>query len=67
VTSIRIWWEKWPSGKKGNTYIQDAFPNLTGDEREFVKTGINIERLMLFWRWRRDEDEDEDLSDDEVE
>jgi hypothetical protein len=28
--------------EKGNTYIQDAFPNLTGDEREFVKTGINI-------------------------
>jgi hypothetical protein len=22
--------------------FKDAFPNLTGDEREFVKTGINI-------------------------
>jgi hypothetical protein len=52
VTSIRIWWRRNdPLGKK-EIPIQDAFPNLTGDEREFVKTGINIERLMLF------EDED---------
>jgi hypothetical protein len=42
---------KW-SGKKGNTYIQDAFPNLTADEREFVKTGIILERLMLCLKTR---------------
>lgn len=24
----------------GGAYIQDAFPNLSADEREFIKTGI---------------------------
>ena len=29
----------WQAG----TYIQNAFPNLTPDEREFLKTGITAE------------------------
>jgi hypothetical protein len=32
--------EQYLSWKYGNTLIQDAFPNLTPDEREFIKTGI---------------------------
>ena len=27
----------------GRTYIQDCFPNLTADEREFIKTGLTAE------------------------
>lgn len=27
----------------GQTYIQDCFPNLTADEREFIKTGLMAE------------------------
>ena len=27
----------------GRFYIQDVFPNLTADEREFIKTGITAE------------------------
>ena len=27
----------------GKTYIQDCFPNLTADEREFIKTGLTAE------------------------
>jgi hypothetical protein len=40
--NLNITGEEMTLWEKGNTYIQDAFPNLTGDEREFVKTGINI-------------------------
>lgn len=29
-------WEKWEAG----TLIQDAFPTLTADQREFIKTGM---------------------------
>jgi hypothetical protein len=47
IHNLNITGEEMTLWEKGNTYIQDAFPNLTGDEREFVKTGINIERLML--------------------
>ena len=31
--------EKW----KGGTVIQRAMPNLSADEREFIKTGITAE------------------------
>jgi hypothetical protein len=53
---LNITGEEMTSGKR-NTYIQDAFPNLTG-EREFVKTGINIGTFDALFE---DEDEDEDV------
>jgi hypothetical protein len=68
VTSIRIilnitgkkLWEK-------EIPIFKMLSNLTGDEREFVKTGINIGTFdALFEDEDEDEDEDENLSDDEV-
>jgi len=34
------WW-KWYNG---NVLIQDAFPTLTPDQREFIKTGITEEQ-----------------------
>jgi hypothetical protein len=37
VTSRIYTGEEMTLWEKGNTYIQDAFPNLTGDEREFLK------------------------------
>jgi len=32
----------------GNTLIQDVFPDLTSDEREFIKTGITAEDWEKF-------------------
>jgi hypothetical protein len=48
---LNITGENDPLGKR---LYSDAFPNLTGDEREFVKTGINRTFDALF------EDEDEE-------
>jgi hypothetical protein len=62
--NLNITGEEMTLWEKGNTYIQDAFPNLTGDE-EFVKTGINIGTFDALFEDEDEEDEDEDLSDDE--
>lgn len=35
----------WQSG----TLIQNAMPNLSADEREFVKTGISAEGWLQLW------------------
>ena len=35
----------WQSG----TLIQNAMPNLSADEREFVKTGISAEGWLKLW------------------
>ena len=32
-------WNKFPSQRR---YIQDIFPNLTQDEREFIMTGYTV-------------------------
>lgn len=32
----------------GDMHIQDAMPNLTADEREFIKTGITQEEWDLY-------------------
>lgn len=43
VTSEQIL--DWQSG----TPIQNAMPNLSADEREFVKTGISAEGWLKLW------------------
>ena len=43
VTSEQIL--DWQSG----TLIQNAMPNLSADEREFVKTGISAEGWLQLW------------------
>lgn len=35
--------EQWERYRAGGGYIQDIFPNLSDDEREFIKTGITPE------------------------
>ena len=32
--------EQWARYESGRGYIQDIFPGLTADEREFIKTGL---------------------------
>jgi hypothetical protein len=48
------------ASQKKEIPIQDAFPIFTGMKSRAVKTGINIERFVLF------EDEDEDEDEDEA-
>ena len=43
VTTQQI--EAWEHG----TLIQDAMPQLTPDEREFIKTGITAEEWQSLW------------------
>ena len=33
----------WDQNKGGSEHIQDVFPELNADEREFLKTGITAE------------------------
>jgi hypothetical protein len=58
--NLNITKEEMVAWEKANIYIQDAFPRLTADEREFVKTGINIGSFDALFP-----DEDEDYEDDE--
>jgi hypothetical protein len=43
--------------EKGDVYVQDAFPRLTADEREFVKTGIDGSFDLIF----EDKEEEDNL------
>ena len=39
VLDLPVTQEQLDAYTKGNLMIQDAFPNLTPDQREFIKTG----------------------------
>lgn len=43
-----------------NMLIQDAFPNLTADQREFILTGITQEEWDATMRDDEDEEDDSD-------
>lgn len=43
--------------KKGGILLQEAFPNLDADDREFIKTGITPEEWETFVTPPEDEEE----------
>ena len=56
VTEAQL--DAWASGE----LIQNAFPNLSPDEREFLKTGITPEEWEQLYR---EDVEDKDLAEQE--
>jgi hypothetical protein len=40
---------QWTRYLQGNGLIQDIFPNLTADEREFIKSGITNEEWKILF------------------
>jgi hypothetical protein len=56
VTEAQL--DAWASGE----LIQDAFPNLSPDDREFLKTGITAEEWEQMYR---EDVEDKDLAEQE--
>ena len=50
--------ERW---ERGSEYIQDVFPGLTADQREFIKTGVTKEEWdNTFGNMDRTEEDYED-------
>ena len=43
VLDLPVTQEQLDAYAKGNIMIQDAFPNLTPDQREFIQTGYTAE------------------------
>ena len=52
--------EQWKEWKAGGKLIQNAFPNLTDDEREFLLTGVTAEEWDDFCGEEEPTTEDDD-------
>ena len=59
VTQMQL--QEWKNGG----LIQDVFPDLTPDEREFIQTGITPKRAFIPNEWQQVEQDLEEVYDEE--
>ena len=58
VTQMQL--QEWKNGG----LIQDVFPDLTPDEREFIQTGITPKRAFIPNEWQQVEQDLEEVYDE---